>query len=135
MDVDKDRLHPVKKHRPIASGFFSKKQALIIAVFLFLIVIMLLIYLNKVVWFIAAYFILNLLYSFKLKNIAIIDVTCVSLGFLLRILAGGFAVAVAVSQWMTIIVFLLSMSIAFAKRRDDLTVTKNDGTILRKAQS
>lgn len=135
VDVDKDRLHPVKRYRPIASGFFSKKQALIIAAFLLLVVCTLLIYLGEVAWFIVAYFILNLLYSFKLKNIAIIDVTCVSLGFLLRILAGGFAVAIAVSQWMTIIVFLLSMSIAFAKRRDDLTVTNNDGTVLRKAQS
>lgn len=134
IDVEKDKLHPVKKYRPIASGFFSKKQALTIAVFLLIILIILLKFLGDSSWFVIAYFILNILYSFKLKNIAIVDVTSVSLGFLLRILAGGFVVGVVVSQWMTIIVFLLSMSIAFAKRRDDLTVT-TDGTVLRKSQS
>ncbi len=134
VDVEKDKLHPVKKFRPIASGFFSKNQALTIAFVLLIILTTLLFILGKSSWFIISYFILNILYSFKLKNIAIVDVTCISLGFLLRILAGGYIVGVVVSQWMTIIVFLLSMSIAFAKRRDDLTVTDN-GSILRKSQS
>ncbi|MDO5980495.1 UbiA prenyltransferase family protein [Flavivirga spongiicola] len=134
IDVDKDRLHPVKSLRPIASGFFTKKQAFFIAGVFFIVLSYFLFLLEDSIWFVVSYFILNILYSFKLKNIAIIDVTCVSLGFLLRILAGGFAIGVIVSQWMTIIVFLLSMSIAFAKRRDDLTI-KNDNTILRKSQS
>ncbi len=133
VDVEKDRLHPTKCKRPLASGFFSKRDGYAIASVLLLIDILLLANLGLSKWFVLSYFVLNLAYSFKLKNIAVIDVTCISLGFLLRILAGGVAASIIVSHWMIIIVFLLSMSIAFAKRRDDLVI-KKDGEILRKAQ-
>ena len=133
IDAEKDRLHPVKKERPIASGFFSKKEGFIIVLALLLIDIILLTQIGDSRWFVLAYFILNIAYSFKLKNIAIVDVTCISLGFLLRILAGGVAASIVVSHWMIIIVFLLSISIAFAKRRDDLII-KKEGEILRKSQ-
>lgn len=134
VDVDKDRLHPTKCNRPIASGFFSKRDGLLIISILMIIDLVLFLNLGDSKWFVLAYFILNIAYSFKLKNIAIIDVTCISIGFLLRILAGGLAANVVVSHWMIIIVFLLSISIAFAKRRDDLII-KKDGEILRKSQA
>lgn len=133
VDIEKDRLHPLKSKRPLASGFFSKRDVAIIALLLIFIDILLLINLGSSKWFVLSYFVLNIAYSFKLKNIAIIDVTCISLGFLIRILAGGFTSDIAVSHWMMIIVFLLSISIAFAKRRDDLILQK-DGVILRNAQ-
>jgi len=133
VDIEKDKLHPVKRNRPIASGFFSKKQALYIIGVLCILLVPLLYLLGATMWYVLGYFALNILYSFKLKNIAIIDVTCISLGFLIRILAGGFALGIIVSQWMIIIVFLLSMSIAFAKRRDDLII-KKDGAVLRASQ-
>ena len=133
IDAEKDRLHPVKKERPIASGFFSKKEGFIIVLALLVIDIILLTQIGDSRWFVLAYFVLNIAYSFKLKNIAIVDVTCISLGFLLRILAGGVAASIVVSHWMIIIVFLLSISIAFAKRRDDLII-KKEGEILRKSQ-
>lgn len=133
VDIEKDRLHPTKCKRPLASGFFSKKEGFLIASLLILIDLYLLANLGESKWFVLSYFILNIAYSFKLKNIAIIDVTCISLGFLLRILAGGVAASIVVSHWMIIIVFLLSISIAFAKRRDDLVI-KKDGEVLRKAQ-
>ena len=134
VDADKDRLHPTKCNRPIASGFFSKRDGLIIVSVLLIIDLVLFTFLGDSKWFVLAYFLLNIAYSFKLKNIAIIDVTCISLGFLLRILAGGIAAIVVVSHWMIIIVFLLSISIAFAKRRDDLVIKKS-GEILRKSQA
>jgi len=115
IDAKKDMLHPTKCKRPIASGFFSKTEALLIIGLLIIIDAFLLLNLGNSVWFVLAYFILNIAYSFKLKNIAIVDVTCISLGFLLRIFAGGLAGGVVVSHWMIIIIFLLSISIAFAK--------------------
>src|SRR5690606_32626324 len=112
---------------------FSKTEALLIIGLLIIIDAFLLLNLGNSVWFVLAYFILNIAYSFKLKNIAIVDVTCISLGFLLRIFAGGLAGGVVVSHWMIIIIFLLSISIAFAKRRDDLII-KKEGEILRQSQ-
>lgn len=134
VDADKDRLHPKKCKRPIASGFFSKSEGLVIGAILMVISSVLIFNLGDSKWFVLAYFVLNVAYSFKLKNIAIIDVTCISIGFLLRILAGGMAAAVIVSHWMIIIVFLLSISIAFAKRRDDLVIKKGE-QVLRKSQA
>ena len=133
VDEEKDKLHPVKCKRPIANGFFSKKNGLLIVIILVLIDFLLLFNLGSSKWFVIGYFVLNILYSFKLKNIAIVDVTCISLGFLLRILAGGEAGNIIVSHWMIIIVFLLSISIAFAKRRDDIVIKKG-GEILRNSQ-
>jgi 4-hydroxybenzoate polyprenyltransferase len=133
VDVEKDRLHPTKCKRPLASNFFSKKEGYIIAFFIMIIDVILLSLLDFSKWFVVGYFVLNLAYSFKLKNIAVVDVSCISLGFLLRILAGGVVTSIIVSHWMMIIVFLLSTSIAFAKRRDDLVI-KKEGEVLRKSQ-
>ncbi|MDD3877685.1 MAG: UbiA prenyltransferase family protein [Bacteroidales bacterium] len=125
VDVEKDKLHPEKCKRPIASGFFSIKSAIVIFLILFAFLIVLLTQMNASLYFVAGYFFLNVLYSFKLKQIAIVDVACISMGFVLRILAGGVAADVFVSQWMVIIVFLLTISIAFSKRRDDLILNKD----------
>ncbi len=133
VDEKKDRLHPLKNKRPIASGFFSKKDAFLIITLLVVTDFFLVIHLGNSIWFVLGYFLLNLAYSFKLKNIALVDVTCISLGFLLRILAGGVSGEIVVSYWMIIITFLLSISVAFAKRRDDLLI-KKDGEILRDSQ-
>lgn len=134
VDVEKDKLHPIKKNRPIASGSISINQALLIGVLLLVVLGINLYLIGEVKWFVIGYFILNILYSFKLKNIAIIDVTCISIGFIIRILAGGYLFGIEVSQWMIIIVFLLSISIAFAKRRDDITLGK-DKLLFRKSQN
>ncbi len=133
VDAKKDRLHPVKCNRPIANRFFSKLEAQLIIAILLVIDLFVLLSLGDTIWYVIIYFVLNIAYSLKLKNIAIVDVTCISLGFILRILAGGMASDVVVSQWMIIIAFLLSISIAFAKRRDDLVI-KKDGELLRDSQ-
>lgn len=133
VDKDTDRLHPIKRNRPLASGYFSKRSVFIFIIILLLIDIFFVFQLNFEKWFIVGYLIINIAYSFKLKNIAVLDVTCISLGFLLRIFAGGMAATVIVSHWMIIIVFLLSISIALAKRRDDLIIKKED-QVLRHSQ-
>ncbi len=123
VDVEKDRLHPEKKFRPIASGEISSLQAKII----FLLIVLALIGVGYfLLWeamiYVLAYFVLNMLYSFYLKNLSILDVTSISLGFVFRVLAGGEEVGVQVTSWMVILVFLLTISLAFSKRRDDFQV-------------
>ena len=122
LDVREDRLHPVKKLRPIASGAITAKQATgFLLIFLALAITVSLIFLsNNLLFILMAYLFLNLAYSFSLKHIAVIDVVCIATGFVLRVFAGGIAAEVPVSHWLVIMVFLLSIFLALAKRRDDL---------------
>ena len=71
-------------------------------------------------YYVLAYFVLNIAYVFMLKQVPIVDVSCIAIGFVLRIMAGGAAADVFVSHWMIIMTFLLTISIAFSKRREDL---------------
>jgi decaprenyl-phosphate phosphoribosyltransferase len=135
-DVDKDRLHPKKSKRPIASGEVSKTEAyMIVAVLAVLIILTLFLLPNHVVYYIVAYVIMNLFYCFGMKNIAIIDVTSISMGFVFRVMAGGEASNIITTHWIIILIFLLMFSIALAKRRDDLILTENSNDIYRKSQS
>lgn len=122
LDVREDRLHPVKKLRPIASGAITAKQATgFLLIFLALAITVSLIFLsNNLLFILMAYLFLNLAYSFSLKHIAVIDVVCIATGFVLRVFTGGIAAEVPVSHWLVIMVFLLSIFLALAKRRDDL---------------
>ena len=136
LDADNDRLHPLKKHRPIASGAVSKKLAIgclcIIAAVLagcsFLLPVS---FLAMVV----AYILLNIVYSIWLKHIAIVDISIISFGFVLRVLAGGIVADVPTSHWLVIMIYLLSMFLALAKRRDDLVLIAQNGTdpLIRKS--
>jgi 4-hydroxybenzoate polyprenyltransferase len=120
-DADDDRLHPVKKKRPIASGFFSKKVAIVFFIITVTAFLLSLSLLHTAYWYVLGYFLLNILYTFVLKNISIVDVSSIGTGFVLRVMAGGAESGVYVSHWMIIMTFLLAVSIGFAKRRDDLT--------------
>jgi decaprenyl-phosphate phosphoribosyltransferase len=122
LDVQEDRLHPVKKLRPIASGAITAKQATqFLLIFLVLALTLSFIFLsNNLLFILLAYLFLNIAYSFSLKHIAVIDVVCIASGFVLRVCAGGIAAEVPVSHWLVIMVFLLSIFLALAKRRDDL---------------
>jgi len=131
-DREKDKLHPVKKYRPLASGQVSSTLALILAGVLLAIAIpwgfALAPYFGVSV---LTYLILNILYSVSLKNVAILDTLIVSSGFLIRTLAGGWLAEVAISQWLVIMVFLLSFFLATAKRRDDLILFQSGQAPLR----
>lgn len=128
LDIELDRLHPVKKNRPLASGRITKKSAFILFSTMLLLVFGSFFLIHEAHLYVVLYFVLNLLYSFKLKYISIIDVSCISLGFVLRILAGGAEAGVYVSHWMIIMVFLLTVSIAFAKRRFDIELIPRGNT-------
>lgn len=133
-DVEADRIHPVKRKRPIASGAVSKPAALVFFVLCLAIGGLLAWYVKpKFAFVVGIYFIINLLYSFGLKNISILDILILSIGFVLRVKAGGVAATVAVSEWLMIMVFLLALFMAIAKRRDDVLIKTQSGQDMRKA--
>ena len=120
-DVERDRVHPIKRHRPIASGRLPERVAWTSAVTIALVGLALSAVLNP--WFAAivgGYAILNLWYSLQLKHVVFVDVTVIAVGFLLRVLAGGLVVAVPISAWLIICTFLLSLYLALGKRKHEL---------------
>lgn len=122
VDVDKDRQHPKKKLRPIASGALSVGAARVAALVLALGALGGAFALGQSVGVTAlAYLILNVAYSFGAKHIVIVDVLCLALGFVLRVLVGGFAINVAVTEWLLVLVFLLALFLGLAKRRHEIT--------------
>ena len=131
VDVDDDRRHPVKCHRPLASGAISIAQGYIL-MFLMFILSMLSTFLLRhnqleTASVILFYWILNIAYCLKLKQYAIIDVCVVSFGFVLRILAGGYATSIHLSKWIVLMTFLLMLFLSFAKRRDDVVRMNETG--------
>jgi 4-hydroxybenzoate polyprenyltransferase len=126
-DVQEDRQHPAKKFRPIASGALSRSEAILFLIVLLIISVSISsVTSNKSVLIIlAVYLFLNFAYSFKLKHISIIDIVCISTGFVLRVLGGGIAAKVWISPWLIIMVFLLALFLALAKRRDDFLLVSS----------
>jgi 4-hydroxybenzoate polyprenyltransferase len=121
-DIEKDQLHPVKRLRPIASGRLSQQAALGVAAGLGLSCLLGSFLLGP--WFgitALTYLALNLAYSFQLKDVVILDALSISLGFVLRAVAGGLAVRVEVSDWLLVCTLLLALFLALAKRRHELT--------------
>lgn len=131
IDVEADRLHPDKCKRPIASGALSVVQGYIImfaCVLLSLVFVFLLkdnVYSTLAV--IIGYFIIEILYCIKLKNYAVIDVIILASGFVLRILVGGTATDVVPSHWLVLMTFLITLLMAFGKRKDDVVKYERTG--------
>lgn len=133
-DVDKDRKHPEKKHRPIASGEVRPSVAIGIAGICMLSGLGLaLLAGHRFLPIPIIYIVLNIAYSFKLKQIAILDIVIIALGFLLRVWAGGILCDITLSKWLIIMIFLLALFLAIAKRRDDLLILQREGLELRKS--
>lgn len=121
MDAEKDRRHPDKCHRPIASGRLDKQFALIVASVMFASSLAVAYALSP--WFAAAlaiYLVNNLLYSLRLKNVVVLDVMMVAMGFILRVLGGSWAIRVVPSDWILLCTLLLSLFLAFCKRRAEI---------------
>lgn len=121
-DVNEDRRHPVKKHRPLASGSIGPGEAWgMVGVFAGAAAGVAYVFQPPIfLGIVCGYILLNVVYSFGLKHLAIFDIFCIAVGFVLRVLAGGVAAAVAISPWIIIMTFLLALFLALAKRRDDL---------------
>lgn len=121
VDVEADRVHPKKRFRPIASGRVSVQAGKILAGVLFALA-MFGAALGPWQFLVTAigYFVLQIAYSFKLKKIAYVDVSCISAGFVLRVLAGSFAVRVEPSFYLIACTALLALFLGFGKRRHEL---------------
>ena len=125
-DIENDKLHPVKKNRPLASGKVSIKVAYYILLFLFIIISLLISYLfykvNSLFIIIIplTYIIINLLYSFILKNIPIIDILIVIFGFILRVVYGGISTNITISKYLYLLIIFGSYYLIFGKRRGEI---------------
>jgi 4-hydroxybenzoate polyprenyltransferase len=131
-DVERDRLHPLKRARPIASGALSVPVARAAAPSLFALGLLAAWTLGPGFFLCAvAYLALNLAYSFGLKNVVILDVLAIAIGFVLRAVAGAVAIQVVFSDWLLVCTILLALFLALAKRRHEL-VTLDDAAAHRR---
>jgi 4-hydroxybenzoate polyprenyltransferase len=123
-DIEQDRQHPTKRNRPLASGQLSQSTAQAAAILLAAITLPTGFLLSRGFgWIILIYFIQNLLYSFHLKHIPIIDVFVLASGFLLRVAAGVSLIQVErFSPWLYVCTTLLALFIAFGKRRAEIVL-------------
>jgi len=132
-DIKEDRLHPKKRSRPLASGAISRQKAITIMIILFIIgtTLMSLLSLNATA-ILSTYVIMNIAYSFYLKHIAILDVTTIAIGFVLRLFIGSAVTGITLSMWIVVMTFLLALFMALAKRRDDVLIYLDTGKKMRK---
>jgi 4-hydroxybenzoate polyprenyltransferase len=134
VDIEKDRAHPTKKFRPLPSGKISVSAAIICcAVLAGSVAIISFTWLDiRIAGIYLFYFLMNILYSFVLKNIVIIDVMTITLGFVLRVASGGYATGVQVSTWLFLCTILLSLFLALNKRKSEIITLKDDSVSHRK---
>jgi 4-hydroxybenzoate polyprenyltransferase len=133
-DIEKDKLHPNKKNRPLASGAISKSVAIVLFIILISLSVVFSFIINKELFSVILFYVfINFLYTLKLKQISLVDVFIVSTGFVLRVAAGGCLSGILVSHWLYIMTFLLALFIALAKRRDDVLILIETGSEMRKS--
>ena len=132
-DVEADRLHPKKRKRPIASGAVSTKAGYAMMGLCTILAFILLAFTPSentpyLYIIIGGYWLMNIAYCLKLKQIAIIDVSIIAIGFVMRVLIGGLASGVWISQWLVLMTFLVTLFLAFAKRNDDYRIYEQTGS-------
>lgn len=129
-DVDKDRLHPVKKSRPIASGEISLKKAYFVFIILLILSLILQIILYKNAQFqfqtllvttscLLLYLFINIIYSKWAKHIPIFDIVILALGFIIRVYYGGYAISIPISNWLYLTILSFSFYLVIGKRRGE----------------
>ncbi len=135
IDYEKDRLHPRKSKRPIASGALPRKTAVVVAIILVAVAFLIaaLTMNQSTLLIIAAYALLNVLYTLLLKNIVILDVMTIAAGFVLRAIGGGIAIDVPISSWLVVCTFLLALFLGFGKRRHELASLDKTATEHRRS--
>ncbi len=135
-DRDVDRLHPVKKFRPLASGDVKLPLAWFLIVSLIAGGLFMALKIDtNFFYLLSAYLLLNLGYSLGLKHIPILDLFIVALGFQIRIFSGGVIANVPITHWLSLMIFLLALFLILAKRRDDilLNAKNKNGPVIRKS--
>ncbi len=132
-DIEEDRQHPKKKNRPLAAGIITKPQALVTMGALFVAGTALMASVSyTALAILLLYVAINIAYSFYLKHVAILDVTIIAIGFVLRIFVGSIVTDVPLSMWIVIMTFLLALFMALAKRRDDILIYLDTGKKMRR---
>ena len=131
-DVEADRMHPQKCKRPIASGKVPIRVGYLLAIFCLLFPFGILFFVNGsnlpyLYLIIACYWMMNVAYCMKLKRYAIIDVSIIAIGFVMRVLIGGLVTNIWVSHWLVLMTFLITLFLALAKRSDDFRIYEKTG--------
>jgi len=137
-DVEADRQHPKKCKRPIASGAVSTKTGYTLMALCTILSFAVLGFVRSIhtpylYIIIGGYWLMNIAYCLKLKQIAILDVTIIAIGFVMRVLIGGLATEIWISHWLVLMTFLLTLLLALAKRSDDFHLFEETGTKPRKS--
>lgn len=129
-DCEKDRRHPTKCRRPIASGAVSVRNASILAVVLFILAALFIapVFKLSAVLLLLLYIVLNLAYSFGIKNVPIADITVLAAGFVIRVIYGAQLTEIIISNWLYLAVFAMSFYLALGKRRGELIQVTNGDT-------
>lgn len=136
MDKEKDKIHPKKRNRPIASGKLDTSNALIFVAIMLCVAFTGAYLVNiKFLGVTLAYFLLIVSYSLFLKHIVLVDVITISLGFVLRAVAGCLAIKVFVSPWLIVCTFLAALILALGKRKNEVILLENGATKHRKVLS
>jgi 4-hydroxybenzoate polyprenyltransferase len=129
LDAERDRQHPIKRDRPVASGRIRPSIALVISAALFVAGVALSVAIGlPFAATIGAYIVLQLLYTVALKNVAIVDMLVISAGFVLRAVGGAVAISVPVSPWLILCTGLLALFLAAAKRRHEIMLLGEHST-------
>jgi len=128
-DMEQDRVHPLKRNRPLARGDVAPSTALFVMVALLAVAFGILAFMGAP-WLchviLAAYLALQVGYSYALKNVVIVDVLAISTGFLLRVMGGAAAIGVGVSSWLILCTFSLAILLALGKRRHEVVILNDD---------
>lgn len=129
LDIQRDKLHPFKRFRPIAHGDISVFYASILAAIIAFISLWVGLFVSYGFFFLAlTYFVIQLFYSYILKNIAIIDILILATGYILRVYGGEFASGYHISVWLLLTTISISLLLAVGKRRSELTLLKHAKT-------
>lgn len=120
VDIKSDREHPIKKNRPLAAGRLPVGFAVFFAIVLSASALGGGWFLNIPFFWAVVYIILQLLYSFWLKHVVIVDVLAIALGFVIRVIAGAVAINISFSVWLILCTFFLALFLAISKRRNEL---------------
>ena len=137
IDIEADKAHPTKMNRPLASGAISSQSALVVAIILIAAIVSLLPQFNEEFhYFVIAFVLLNILYSFWFKHIVILDVFSIAMGFSIRVLAGAVVISVPISSWLILTTMFISLFLGVMKRHSELIlVAESENAPSRKVLS
>ncbi len=126
LDVKKDKNHPEKKHRPIASGKIKKSHAITVSIFLFIASVFLSYFLSfYFLLMILLLFVLSQIYSFYLRDIIFLDIILISLNFVIRAISGVFIIKASISPWVVLCTFFISLFLVSEKRSVEISLNKS----------